>query len=788
MSLVSSQEGLSGLLVTGGFSFNIIPRGANQVTVLKIDLNQLPPESEPETGGSSTARPNTSAVGQTSLSLVSEKSSLPHIHDLLVVYTDDVATSRPNVTAKIIEAITLANLSYTNSKINIKLNLVAAEEVSYAEPNDLGTDLGRLTETNDGFLDDVHRLRDRYAADLVVLLVLNAGDSCGKANLQISSSDADDDRAFAVTDFDCLDLSTLTHELAHIAGAHHNTGHDPFPVPSYAHGWVRHDQFSSSKGWRSTMAYNTGECGDRPDGCPRMPPAFSNPDIRIGGKPAGNSSANNARRLNETAQTLAGFRIPGPRISLYEGNGSTQDHVCVVQIARNTRINFSSTPNERKCDNDEARSVTLFDVPAGRVLRFFDHPDGNREDDWTEVIVKRNVSEVDIPSFEQSFENDDIRVIYHRNNGLDGKVSRLVIDSSPTGPTVDLHEGNNATQNLVCSITIGQPRNYRFPNHSECDNDEARSATLYSVRAGQVIRLFDHPGGSREDDWTEITIKRNTKKVVVPTFERSFEDQYIRVVYHRENGLDGKVSRLEVKTRPIGPIIDLYEGNSGTQDIVCSILVGQPQTYRFPSHSECDNDEASSLVLHNVPAGTVLILYDSANGNLDDDWLAIRVKRDLRRLPINSFERSFTNSQVDIVYARNNGLDGKVSRLVVTSGNSMDGVASFYEGNSATQNKVCDLDIRNREVRFKGHGSCDNDEARSVVLSLVSKGGILRVYDDPDCETGDDYTVIQLKNDVFRLQINTFERSFENDKVRVIHRHNNGLDGKVSCVRFSRFD
>ena len=138
---------------------------------------------------------------------------------------------------------------------------------------------------------------------------------------------------------------------------------------------------------------------------------------------------------------------------------------------------------------------------------------------------------------------------------------------------------------------------------------------------------------------------------------------------------------------------------------------------------------------------------------MDDDWTAIKAKQDIRTLTLDTFERTFSNAQVDVVYARNNGLDGKVSRLVVTSGNNMDGVASFYEGNNATQNKVCDLTIRDREVRFRGHGSCDNDEARSVVLSLAPASTVLRVYDDPDCETGDDSTIIRLKQDVFRLRL-----------------------------------
>lgn len=47
-------------------------------------------------------------------------------------------------------------------------------------------------------MDEVHALRDRYGADLVVLLRTDHPDWCGVANLAVISSDADDDSAFAV--------------------------------------------------------------------------------------------------------------------------------------------------------------------------------------------------------------------------------------------------------------------------------------------------------------------------------------------------------------------------------------------------------------------------------------------------------------------------------------------------------------------------------------------------------------------------------------------------------------
>lgn len=118
--------------------------------------------------------------------------------------------------------------------------------------------------------------------------------------------------------------------------------------------------------------------------------------------------------------------------------------------------------------------------------------------------------------------------------------------SDAASPTIDLYEGNNGSQNLVCSIP-GTPRAVNFQNDSlGCDNDEARSLVLHDVPAGRVIRVYDSPSGATEDDWTSITVKRNISRRVIGTFQQDVDDASVRVVYHRNNGLDGKVSRLVV--------------------------------------------------------------------------------------------------------------------------------------------------------------------------------------------------------------------------------------------------
>jgi hypothetical protein len=137
--------------------------------------------------------------------------------------------------------------------------------------------------------------------------------------------------------------------------------------------------------------------------------------------------------------------------------------------------------------------------------------------------------------------------------------------------------------------------------------------------------------------------------------------------------------------------------------------------------------------------------------NRVDEWGAIKVLRDVRLWTIGTFETTFEDEDIRMLYYSNNGLDGKVSRLDVASATALPGILSFFEGNDGTQNKVCDLQVTNQAVQFKSHAACENDETCSLVLSLISAETTIEVFDNPDCRPNDDWTEIIVKRAVLRV-------------------------------------
>lgn len=103
------------------------------------------------------------------------------------------------------------------------------------------------------------------------------------------------------------------------------------------------------------------------------------------------------------------------------------------------------------------------------------------------------------------------------------------------------YEGNNGTQNIVQTVEDIPGQNFR-----PVQNDEIRSLKLYGVRAGCVIKVYDSPDGSTNDDFCIIEVKKVSPEYTVNTFERSYEDDTVVVAFIRNNGLDGKVSRIRI--------------------------------------------------------------------------------------------------------------------------------------------------------------------------------------------------------------------------------------------------
>ena len=215
--------------------------------------------------------------------------------DLIVAYTPQAAKHYTDIRRDLIEvAVEETNQSFRNSGIdNVRLRLVHAYETSYVEEGTHFEHVFRFADRGDGYMEEVHALRDQHKADIAALIVHDPN-GCGLSAAVAPPAD----RAFAVVHHECAALSySLAHEVGHLIGVRHDLalddGMQPFP---YGHGFV------SGKDWRTMMSYEES-C----DGCPRLA-IWSNPRIKVRGVAAGDATADNARAISEGAARVAAFR------------------------------------------------------------------------------------------------------------------------------------------------------------------------------------------------------------------------------------------------------------------------------------------------------------------------------------------------------------------------------------------------------------------------------------------------------------------------------------------------
>lgn len=368
----------------------------------------------------------------------------------------------------------------------------------------------------------------------------------------------------------------------------------------------------------------------------------------------------------DIAGVQAVYGPPAPEIVGFSAvnAGTTSELLCSIAIDREAVPIIDLTRDER-CRNDEARSLVLVNVRAGRALRLLGDPGGSLSQDWVVIVVLRDVATKTIDTFERSFADDDVVVRYHGGDGLDGKVSRLEIDPpDPLAGVIDLHEGNSGEQDLVCSVLLASlgrgPLDLTARN--DCANDEARSLTLHDIPGGTVLRIFGSPTGSTSEDWAEIVTNRFVERRMIGSFERGLSDADVTLTYYARDGLDGKVSRIEMAGTSLRRArVVLYEGNDASQDVVCQLAADRPLTVDFKESDECENDEARSMVLESVPAGFNVELHGSPECDGSEDWARVTARQGVARYVVPTFERDSDDGNVRVDYRTTGTLDGKVS-------------------------------------------------------------------------------------------------------------------------------
>jgi len=238
--------------------------------------------------------------------------------DLLVVYTEAAETAAGGQAAiemRIASAATDTNAAFDNSLIDCSVNVVHTEEVAYTETGDSLIDGPRLLDPDDGFLDNVHTLRDQHSADVAILWVasLEVG---GRVFAPMEPSGASGFHEMRQDNWSGL---TMAHELGHNLGCAHdrpNAFADAYFTYSYG--------FHQPAGpWHDIMAVI-------PPNTPVIP-FFSNPDVSFMGLPTGVAigqpdESHCAATIEQTKLIVANYRLaeePGlPSVLFVDGSAT----------------------------------------------------------------------------------------------------------------------------------------------------------------------------------------------------------------------------------------------------------------------------------------------------------------------------------------------------------------------------------------------------------------------------------------------------------------------------------
>ena len=305
--------------------------------------------------------------------------------DVAVFYTPDAARGAGGGIEAVIDLwIAETNRAFEASGVRHRVAVVAREMVDYEETGD-DDYIKHFSDPSDGYMDDIHTVRDRVGADLAHLIIRKVVRAGGQAILG---------GPFGYTCLDC-GAGTFAHELGHNLGLRHDryqrlTDHG-WGLSSYpGYGYVNQRAFDNGapadSGWRTIMAYGT-QCVDNDVSCTSLL-RYSNPRQTWGGDPLGvpadadsmgvDGPADAAAVLAATAPVVANFRRnpadnrpPEPVGTLPDRTQQVDGGALVVDVARAFRdpdgdkLTYGATSSEPAVAAVAVSGNTVTVTPVG---------------------------------------------------------------------------------------------------------------------------------------------------------------------------------------------------------------------------------------------------------------------------------------------------------------------------------------------------------------------------------------------------------------------------------------
>ena len=457
--------------------------------------------------------------------------------DLMVAYTTSAKSSEgfssdSEVEAYVQNAISESNLCFLNSKVNAAIRLVHLVEVDYTETQDPSTDLDRSTNPSDGYLDQLHTIRDQYGADLVTLLVSEGDGTLGGIANSMSYPSLDfEDRGFNVVVMDQIGAPSysLLHEIGHNMGCTHNredamnrgipdtdpSNNSIFKAFNYGKRWIVDGQ-----GYRTIMAYDTEDSSTYNNRIPY----FSNPLIQYQGVTTGNlNSEDNAQVLSVTTPYVANFRkslvqgiIPSIHaLNIPEGNTSSLTIRLASQPSSNISISVSldsSGDGDFSLPNSEPLSFSSENWNLPQTLQVSSGSDSD-SDSGTGVLYLSSsgipTASVQLNEIDTGTDTPSHRLVSGIiQNSLGIGISNVSLSLSSTSQTIQTDENGSFTTTVSSdwtgSITPSKSAHQFTPESISIESGEANTLGLSFIGNRSEIIYVDSSASGTGDgsNWT----------------------------------------------------------------------------------------------------------------------------------------------------------------------------------------------------------------------------------------------------------------------------------------------
>ncbi|MGB1250329.1 MAG: Calx-beta domain-containing protein [Candidatus Promineifilaceae bacterium] len=279
--------------------------------------------------------------------------------DVMVFYTPLAKTEMKGdvpMQAMIRNSIALLNIAAENSGLGTRFQLVHSAETNYTRTSKAQNDAINLARDGDGEMDEMHALRNKYHADIVLLVVDSAVYTNGHLGFGFISTGgtpntSSPETGVAVSTIGCTTTSCIAHEVGHVLGLRHDWYVDDTKL--YHSG--NHGYSNVAGRFRTIMSYDD-HCQALGIFC-REVLRYSNPTQSIGGHAVGvsNGAATNCVKQQTT---------PDPSICAADNVSALRKNIKMVAQYRPSIILWTGYTNN---DWHTASNWDIVDVNTGQL-------------------------------------------------------------------------------------------------------------------------------------------------------------------------------------------------------------------------------------------------------------------------------------------------------------------------------------------------------------------------------------------------------------------------------------